>query len=143
MIRAMPTLAASEREMVSSPQWAEEETGHLDKGGGEEAGHSGSQSETGSSLSDSGSADSMSTVYDSALMSDVQRSENLGDDDDDAGQGSDSASASDIKSEYLWTEEEWQRLQEKEGAQFVAHLNPAHLQRDPRPREGDRRSPLI
>lgn len=87
-------------------------------------------SETGSSLSDSRSADS--TVYDSALMSDVQLPEDLGDDEDADGV---SDSASDLKSEYLWTQEEWQQLQEREGAQFVANLNPAHLQRDPKPRE--------
>ena len=137
MIRSIPTLAASERGVISSPQWAEEGSEQLDQGGGEEGGHRDSGSETGGSETGSSLRDSMSTVYDSALVS-----EDVGG-NDDADQGSGSASASDLQSEYLWTEEEWRRYQEKEKAQFVAHLNPAHLQRDPRPQKPDRDPPSL
>jgi hypothetical protein len=86
-------------------------------------------------MSDSDSGDS--SLFDSALMSDVQNQEHQGG-DDSAHELSDSGS--EIESKYLFTQEEWRQVQEKEGAQFVAHLNPiSHLatQHNPKSQEKD------
>ena len=83
-----------------------------------------------SEMSDSESGDS--SLFDSALMSDSQNLQHQGG-DDAAHELSDSGS--EIESKYLFTQEEWRQVQEKEGAQFVAHLNPlSHLatQRNPK-----------
>jgi hypothetical protein len=119
MMLSIPALDPSERGCVSSPQWAGEASG-----GRPEAGAGGS------SMSDSESGDS--SLFDSALMSDAQNLQQQGG-DEAAHELSDSGS--EIESKYLFTQEEWRQVQEKEGAQFVAHLNPlSHLatQRNPK-----------